>query len=69
MITITKTAAKQIRKAADQTEADDMMLRIAARKESDGSIEYGMGFDDMGPQDQVINSEGVDIIVAARTAR
>ena len=36
MITITHEAAAQIRKASETTEADDMYLRIAARREDDG---------------------------------
>lgn len=64
MITITPEAAAQIRKAADTTEADDMYLRIAARREDDGSIEYGMGFDDMGTQDQIYTSAGVDVLIS-----
>jgi iron-sulfur cluster assembly protein len=64
MITITPDAANQIRQAAEATEADDMYLRIAARREADGSIEYGMGFDDMGNQDQLYTSAGVDVLIS-----
>ena len=64
MITITPEAAAQIRSASETTEADDMYLRIAARRESDGSIEYGMGFDDMGTQDQIYTSAGVDVLIS-----
>ena len=64
MITITAPAAKQIRKASEQADAGDMYLRLAARREEDGSIEYGMGFDDMGPNDQIYTSEGVDVLIA-----
>jgi len=64
MITITSSAAKQIRKASDQADAGDMYLRLAARLEEDGGIEYGMGFDDMGPNDQIYTSEGVDVLIS-----
>lgn len=64
MITITPEAAAQIRKAAEATEADDMYLRLAARRDDDGSIEYGMGFDDMGNQDQIYTSAGVDVLIS-----
>lgn len=64
MITITPEAAAQIRTASETTEADDMYLRIAARREADGSIEYGMGFDDMGSQDQLYTSAGVDVLIS-----
>ena len=52
MITITPQAAAQIRKAAEQADAEDMYLRLAAKRADDGNIEYAMGFDDMGGQDR-----------------
>jgi iron-sulfur cluster assembly protein len=64
MITITPQAAEQIRKASELADADDMYLRLAARREEDGSIEYGMGFDDLGAQDQIYTSEGVDVLIS-----
>jgi iron-sulfur cluster assembly protein len=64
MITITPRAASQIRKVSEQTDAGDMYLRLAARREDDGAIEYGMGFDDMAAQDQIYTSEGIDVLVA-----
>ena len=68
MITITTNAAKQIRIAAAQSDSDDIFLRLAARREEDGSIEYGMGFDDMGGTDELITSQGIDVIIAASCA-
>lgn len=64
MITITSKAAAQIRKSSEQADAGDMYLRLAARREDDGSIEYGMGFDDMGANDQIYTSEGVDVLIS-----
>jgi len=64
MITITPNAAKQIRKASEQADAEDMYLRLAAKREDGGGIEYGMGFDDMGGQDQIYTSEGVDVLIS-----
>src|SRR4030065_1127782 len=64
MITITPQAAAQIRKASEQSDAEDMYLRIAAKREDDGVIEYAMGFDDMGGQDQIYTSEGIDVLIS-----
>ncbi len=64
MITITLNAAKQIRKASEQADAEDMYLRLAAKREDGGHIEYGMGFDDMGGQDQIYTSEGIDVLIS-----
>jgi iron-sulfur cluster assembly protein len=64
MITITPQAATQIRKASEQADAEDMYLRLAAKREEDGNIEYAMGFDDMGGQDQIYTSEGIDVLIS-----
>lgn len=67
MITITPNAAKQIRIAAVQSNSDDF-LRLAARREESGAIEYGMGFDEMGGTDELISSQGIDVIIASSCA-
>lgn len=64
MITITPPAAAQIRKASEQADAEDMYLRLAAKRENDDNIEYAMGFDDMGSQDQIYTSEGIDVLIS-----
>lgn len=64
MITITPEAAEQIIAAAKQSQADNMALRIAARQEMDGSIGYGMGFDDERDDDEIFVTEGVRVLVS-----
>jgi iron-sulfur cluster assembly protein len=64
MITVTPAAAEQIRKAAEQQDAAGLYLRLAARLEPDGSIEYGMGFDEKRDDDVHMVSEGVDLLIA-----
>jgi iron-sulfur cluster assembly protein len=64
MITLTKAAAEQVRKSAEESDVKDMALRVAARVDDDGSIHYGMGFDEAGENDVLAHSEGVDIVVA-----
>jgi len=64
MITVTPSAAEQIRNAATESKAENMFLRIAARQEADGSIQYGMGFDEQAEEDLLITSEGVTIVMA-----
>ncbi|HEC13484.1 MAG TPA: iron-sulfur cluster assembly accessory protein [Acidiferrobacteraceae bacterium] len=46
MIKLTQSAADQIRASAKETGINDLRLRLAATKKEDGTIEYGMGFDD-----------------------
>lgn len=62
MFTITPEAAIQIKK----NNTDDLPLRVAAKYLEDGSIHYGMGFDDRGlDEDITIKSEGINIVIEA----
>lgn len=65
MIKITPVAAEQIRNSASQGQMDDMSLRLAATRNPDGSIHYGMGFDDNQLDgDTHISSGDVDLVVS-----
>jgi len=46
MIKITASAARQIKASANQGQMGGLAMRIAATQNSDGSIHYGMGFDE-----------------------
>jgi iron-sulfur cluster assembly protein len=64
MITITPKAAEQIKESARQTDMQNTALRIAARRKADGAIEYGMGFDDTGrDEDLTFKSEGISLVI------
>lgn len=64
MLKVTVEAAKQIRQAAMQSGADDMALRVAATRDPQGAIDYGMGFDVERENDLQIISEGVTLLVS-----
>jgi iron-sulfur cluster assembly protein len=64
MITLTTQAAQQVIKAAGQAGAQGSALRIAARVDDDGSVQYGMGFDEQCENDMLIYCEGVAVLVA-----
>ena len=69
MITVTPTAAQQIRIAATQAQCDEMGLRIAARRDGAGALHYAMGFDDARGDDLVLTAEGIALVVSpAETA-
>jgi len=68
MIKITPAAASQIKLSAQQGQTGNMPLRIAATKNSDDSIHYGMGFDDSKNDDITIVSNDVTIIVSPISA-
>ena len=64
MFTLTSAAARQIQQAANASETQEMALRIAAKVDTDGSIQYGMGFDDPKDEDMKLDLEGVAVVIA-----
>ena len=68
MITVTPAAAAQIKLSAEQGKSEGMSLRIAASRNSDNSIHYGMGFDDSKEDDVVVSTEDIDIIISNDSA-
>ncbi len=69
MITVTEAAAEQIRLSAKQNKTEDLPLRIAATRNADNSIHYGMGFDESKDEDTHVQAaDGVEIIVSPISA-
>jgi len=64
-ITVTEAAAKQIALASQQESTQGMVLRIAAKRKQDGSIDYAMGFDEAQNNDTRIEAAGINIVVAS----
>jgi iron-sulfur cluster assembly protein len=64
MITITEAAANQIKESIKQSNVDGLALRIACTKQQDGSLHYGMGFDEKAADDQMFMSNDIEIILA-----
>lgn len=63
MIKLTEEAITQIRESARQTKAEGMALRVAAKKNQDGTFHYAIGFDDVNEtQDRVMNIEGIQLV-------
>jgi len=67
MFTLTTAAAKQIQQAANDSGAHEMALRIAAKKDADGAMQYGMGFDDPQDEDMKLDLEGVAVVIAGES--
>ena len=63
MFSISATAAQQIQDTARSSGAHHMALRVAARVEADGSIEYGMGFDESADEDLRLDLHGVAVVI------
>ena len=65
MIKVTPAAAKQIKHSAKEAHLEGLALRVAATRQADGSIHYGMGFDDAGRENDLkFDSEGIEVVVA-----
>ena len=64
MFTLTSAAARQIQQAASDSGAQEMALRIAAKVDADGSMQYGMGFDDPKDEDMKLDLDGVAVVIA-----
>jgi len=64
MITVTPQAAEQILKSAQQAGLEEACLRLAARLDEKGTIEYGMGFDDKADDDVQVAAGGVSVLVS-----
>jgi iron-sulfur cluster assembly protein len=64
MITITPQAAEQILKSAQQAGLEEACLRLAARLDEKGTIEYGMGFDDKAEGDLLVAAAGITLLVS-----
>ncbi len=66
-IEVTVAAANVIKKSAVESKLENTALRIAATRNTDNTIHYGLGFDDIGgasDKDHYFKSNGVEIVVA-----
>lgn len=64
MITITDAAIEQIKKSATEGDMAGMSLRIAASKDKNGNIEYGMGFDNnKADSDATVSIGPIDVLI------
>lgn len=65
MFNVTSSAAHEILAAAARSNAAGMALRIAARQLADGSIEYGMGFDETREDDEPAAFDGLTVLIGS----
>lgn len=63
MFTLTPTAASQILRSVEHHGASTG-LRVAAKRDASGTIVYGMGFDDERDNDEVLQCEGITVLIA-----
>lgn len=67
MFNLTSAAAQQIQQAALQSGSAEWALRVAAKKDADGDMQYGMGFDDPNDEDMKLDLEGVAVVIAGES--
>jgi iron-sulfur cluster assembly protein len=65
MFQVSTAAATEILAAAERSDAGGMALRVAARQRADGSIEFGMGFDEEREDDVPAEFGGLTVLVGA----
>jgi iron-sulfur cluster assembly protein len=63
-LAITPRAAQEVRRAAAASGAEGLALRVAAKREQDGSVQLGIGFDKERVRDDVIEMAGVTLLVS-----
>ena len=67
MFSLTTAAALQIQQAASASGATDLALRIAAKVDPDGSLQYGMGFDEPKDEDMRLDLSGVAVVIGGES--
>ena len=68
MFKVTEAAAAQVKQAANQSGTEGMVLRLAAQRNQDGSINYLMGFDESHEDDVRVKAWGVEVVLAPEYA-
>ena len=61
---ITPKAAAQVVQAAAESGEGKPVLRVAAKRDRDGAIDYAMGFDEPREEDTVSLQHGVRLLIA-----
>jgi iron-sulfur cluster assembly accessory protein len=63
MITLTENATKHIKSLQMNQGAQGKPLRVYVEAGGCSGMEYGMGFDDKHPDDEVIKQDGVEVVI------
>ena len=64
MIRLTESAIAQVRKAAAEGHSEGLGLRLAAKPDGKGNIDYAMGFDQASQEDLRIDCDGIEVLVS-----
>jgi iron-sulfur cluster assembly protein len=64
MIRLTPSAIEQVRKAAAESGSQGLGLRLAAKPDGKGNIDYAMGFDQPSQEDLRFDCAGFEVLVS-----
>jgi iron-sulfur cluster assembly protein len=65
IVTLTPAAADQVRQALDNGDLEPGTgLRLAAKPDGKGGIDYALGLDQANPEDFKVDCEGVDVLIS-----
>jgi iron-sulfur cluster assembly protein len=65
MFNLTPAATQELLAAAARSDAEGLALRIAARQIADGSIEFGMGFDEERADDVAAQFDALTVLIGS----
>ncbi len=65
MFHVTPAASRAILACAERSDAAGMALRVAARVDANGQLDFGLGFDDPRDNDQRVLMHGLEVLVGA----
>lgn len=65
MFTLTPAATNEILAAAERSDAIGLALRVAAQRDDDGSVRFGMGFDEERVGDDPLRFEDLTVLVGS----
>ncbi|GIT54207.1 MAG: hypothetical protein Ct9H300mP16_13670 [Pseudomonadota bacterium] len=65
---ITEEAANEIKRSSPTAPSQGLRLRIAAKRQADGSVDYAMGFDEPAETDTVYTQHDVQILIGLASA-
>ncbi len=63
MITITPNAATKVKSLQEEMGVDGKLMRLFVESGGCSGFQYGMSFDEKKEDDQIIDSEGVQILI------
>lgn len=64
MFTVSPAAATRILDSAEQSGANGMAVRIAAKIDDEGQVVFGLGFDEKREHDDAFECEGLTVVIA-----